>query len=108
MSSKWEELKQGGSTHYKTGKVEPIDLYKSITPHPSLSALSVFALCNIIKYAFRQLTRGYKREDCDKIRHYASMIQIDNDEKGCKNVVVGRRRKNIGKNGQGRKDKKRN
>ena len=93
MSSKWNQLKQGGSKHYKTGTVEPIDLYKSVKPHKSISALSIFAFCNVIKYSFRQLTQGYKKKDCGKIKHYISMIEIENDEKGRKNVVVkGRRR----------------
>lgn len=47
MNEKWNELKKNGSEHYKTGGVEPLDLYASG------GMLIPFALCSIIKYAFR-------------------------------------------------------
>lgn len=44
----WVELKKQGSEHYKTdGGVEPIDLYRAG------NMFRHFALCSIIKYAFR-------------------------------------------------------
>ena len=43
----WEELKQQGSEHYKTGGVEPVDLYRAG------GMFRDFAICSIIKYAFR-------------------------------------------------------
>ena len=47
LVSTWDELKKSGSNHYKTGGVEPIDLYRSG------GMFRDFALCSIIKYAFR-------------------------------------------------------
>lgn len=63
----WEEVKKSGSEHYKGG-VEPIDLYKSG------GMLKDFALCNIIKYAYRQ-RGGPNHKDLDKIIHYARMLK---------------------------------
>ena len=65
----WEEIKQGGSGHYKTGSVEPIDLYKS------LGILPDFAIASIIKYAARQKQRGLNESDLSKIIHYAEMLK---------------------------------
>lgn len=78
----WDQLKQGGSEHYKTGAVEPIDLYRSATPHKSLSSLMIFALCCIIKYAFRCLTRGVSEGDMGKIVHYARIVMANHKEQG--------------------------
>lgn len=47
LVSTWDELKKSGSNHYKTGGVEPIDLYRAG------GMFRDFALCSIIKYAFR-------------------------------------------------------
>lgn len=48
MKDTWEALKQNGSDHYKTnGGVEPVDLYLAG------NMFHDFALCSIIKYAFR-------------------------------------------------------
>jgi len=65
----WEEIKRGGSGHYKTGSVEPIDLYKSI------GILQDFAIASIIKYAARQKQKGINVSDRDKIIHYAEMLK---------------------------------
>jgi len=65
----WEEIKRGGSGHYKTGSVEPIDLYKSI------GILQDFAIASIIKYAARQKQKGINVSDLDKIIHYAEMLK---------------------------------
>jgi len=70
----WEELKQSGSGHYKTGEVEPIDLYKS------LGILQDFALASIIKYAARQKQKGLNQSDLSKIVHYAEMLQAVCDD----------------------------
>lgn len=71
----WGDLKRRGSTHYKSGAVEPIDLYKEG------GMLRDFALCSIIKYAFRnRTTQGeftnapINVEDIRKIIHYAEML----------------------------------
>jgi hypothetical protein len=69
----WNELKQQGSTHYKTGDVEPIDLYKSG------DMLHDFALASIIKYAFRsRRSEGADKvtviKNLKKIIHYAELI----------------------------------
>lgn len=66
-------IHQEGSDHYKTGGVEPIDLYEQG------EMLQDFALCSIIKYAYRcRRTSGRSRDltikDMGKIRHYAAMV----------------------------------
>ena len=73
----WDELKQQGSPHYKSGTVEPIDLYRAAKPHESLSAFGVKALTDIIKYSFRMLTKGVNVSDCTKIIHYTSLAKAE-------------------------------
>lgn len=73
----WDELKQEGSKHYKTGDVEPIDLYRSG------DMFHDFALASIIKYAFRsRRSEGADRatfiKNMDKIIHYASLLKAEN------------------------------
>ena len=72
MSEKWEELKNRGMGHYKTGKIEPIDLYKSA------GILRHFAIGNIIKYAFRNadLSKPVNPKDIEKVKHYADMLLV--------------------------------
>lgn len=70
----WEELKQQGSSHYKTGGVEPVDLYKAG------GMFDEFALCSIIKYAFRsrpdrQLDDETFHRNMDKIIDYAQKLK---------------------------------
>ena len=65
-------LKAKGSPHYKTGGTEPIDLYKSG------KMLRDFAVCNIIKYAYRNRTwteRPVSQSDMEKIIHYAEILK---------------------------------
>jgi len=71
----WEELKKKGSDHYKTGNVEPIDLYKSA------GMFRHFALGNIIKYAFRNadLDAPLFIEDLEKIKHYADLLIAEHE-----------------------------
>jgi len=71
----WEEIKQSGSDHYRTGAVEPIDLLRDLKLHPSLTALEVKALTDNIKYSFRMLQKGLNASDLGKIQHYTSMCQ---------------------------------
>lgn len=71
----WEEIKQSGSKHYKTGTVEPIDLLRDLEPHPDLTALEVKALTDNIKYSFRMLQNGLNTSDLEKIQHYTAMCQ---------------------------------
>ena len=73
----WEELKQRGSEHYKTGEVEPIDLYRSA------GMLRHFALSNIIKYAYRNANpdEPMNLEDMEKIKHYADILITSYEEK---------------------------
>ena len=80
-SPEWESLKQEGSSHYKTGKVEPIDLYKSITPHSSLNAMEVKALTDNIKYSYRMLSRGITVSDLDKVIHYSRLAKCSFQER---------------------------
>lgn len=71
--SKWEDLKNKGSDHYKTGKIEPIDLYKSS------GMLRHFVLGNIIKYSFRNtdLSKPINKSDLQKVIHYAELLIAD-------------------------------
>jgi len=69
----WEELKQQGSKHYKTGGIEPIDLYRE------LGIFRGFALSSIIKYAARNVGKGpdenpVSTKDMQKIIHYAELL----------------------------------
>jgi hypothetical protein len=69
----WEELKQQGSSHYKTGGIEPIDLYRE------LGIFRGFALASIIKYAARNAPKGLDEnpvstKDMQKIIHYAELL----------------------------------
>jgi hypothetical protein len=73
MGKTWKEIKKRGNKHYHGAGTQPIDLFKDTQPHPSLTALDVFALCNNIKYSYRQLTRGISDTDCEKILHYTEM-----------------------------------
>ncbi len=73
----WEDLKKRGSQHYKTGKVEPIDLYRSA------GMLRHFALSNIIKYAYRNANpkKQLSLKDLEKIKHYADMLIVVSEER---------------------------
>jgi hypothetical protein len=83
----WEEIKQsGGSEHYKTGGIEPIDLYRAIKPHESLSALGVKALTDNIKYSARMLKLGFRPLDCAKIINYTELFMAENEEKDVRNL----------------------
>jgi len=68
----WDDIKQGGSQHYKTGgDVEPIDLIKA------LGILKPFAIASIIKYASRNANRiDVSDTDINKIIHYAQMLKF--------------------------------
>lgn len=67
----WDELKQSGSTHYKTGGIEPVDLYVSG------GMFRAFSLCSIIKYAFRNRNNEepLRISDLDKIIDYAQKLK---------------------------------
>lgn len=56
----WNRLKQQGSEHYKSGEVEPIDLY--VAGH----MFHDWAIASIVKYAFRS-----RREQCLKSAKFA-------------------------------------
>lgn len=66
----WNELKANGSDHYKTGDVEPIDLYRAG------GMFRHFAICSIIKYAFRNRKTDdpVKVRDMEKIIDYARKL----------------------------------
>lgn len=69
----WEEIKEGGSQHYKRTKdcIEPIDLYRS------MGTLRSFAINSIIKYAARNADPAttVSERDMYKIIHYASLLR---------------------------------
>ena len=68
------EVKQRGSDHYKTGGVEPIDLYEAG------EMLQDFCLSSIIKYAFRNRSKLATtstpkfRQNLEKIKHYCDIL----------------------------------
>jgi hypothetical protein len=64
----WEGLKKVGSEHYKTGGVEPIDLYRA------KGIFKPFAIASIIKYAARNAEKELNPKDMDKIIHYAMLL----------------------------------
>jgi hypothetical protein len=83
---KWDELKQQGSEHYKSGSTEPIDLYASG------NMFLDFALSSIIKYAFRsrnemKLESYLFAKNMDKIIDYAQKLKAfyGCDDKECEN-----------------------
>ncbi len=67
----WVELKKQGSDHYKTGGIEPIDLYRAG------GMLRSFALCSIMKYAFRNRNdeEPISIKDMNKIIDYAQKLK---------------------------------
>lgn len=67
------KLKERGANHYKTGGVEPIDLFKSG------DILWENAIGSIIRYAFRCRKESLREiphvyADMLKIKHYADII----------------------------------
>lgn len=70
---KWNELKEMGSSHYKTGDVQPIDLYCS------LGIFTQFAIASIIKYASRMVYKGINESDLNKIIHYCELLKSNCD-----------------------------
>ena len=70
----WEELKSIGSVHYKTGGTEPVDLYAAG------NMFHDFALCSIIKYAFRSrremnIDKELLNKNLDKVIDYAQKLK---------------------------------
>lgn len=69
---KWNELKRKGSAHYKTGGIQPIDLYLAMDPEGFRS----WAIFEITSHALRNLVPREKiLEDLDKIIHYAELLK---------------------------------
>ena len=69
----WDELKSNGSEHYKTGGTEPVDLYAAG------NMFHDFALCSIVKYAFRSrremnLETDLLIKNLEKIIDYAQKL----------------------------------
>jgi hypothetical protein len=77
----WNELKKQGSQHYKAnGGVEPVDLYVSG------NMFQEFALCSIIKYAFRsrpdmKLDNELFLKNMDKIIDYSEKLKASVQDK---------------------------
>ena len=77
LPSTWDALKDQGSQHYKTGGVEPVDLYRAG------NMFHDFALCSIIKYAFRSrlcmdIDKATLDKNLDKIIDYAQKLKAAN------------------------------
>ena len=69
----WNDLKKKGSEHYKTGGTEPVDLYVAG------NMFHDFALCSIMKYAFRSrremnLETDLLIKNLEKIIDYAQKL----------------------------------
>lgn len=67
----FKSLKQKGNTKYKTGGIEPVDLFISG------KMFRDFALASIIKYAFRnrsEVSSEINKSDLEKIIHYAELL----------------------------------
>jgi hypothetical protein len=69
-NQEWARLKANGSDHYKTGGVEPIDLFRDG------GLFRAFALASIIKYSFRNRDAGkpIRSKDMCKIIDYAQKL----------------------------------
>lgn len=82
----WEEIKNKGSLHYKTGEVEPIDLFKAG------DILWDWCIGEIIAKAYRihhnrpviHDLAPYIAKDLDKIIHYAEMLKVVVEEESRK------------------------
>ncbi len=69
----WGSIKQGGSNHYKSKDVEPIDLYRSG------GLLRDFTIGNVIKYVYRNrtsLNKPINTDDIKKAIHYCEMLIV--------------------------------
>lgn len=70
----WEELKQQGSSHYRTDGVQPVDLYRD------LGVFRNWALVEICQHAIRNLGTGkpedspVSNKDMRKIIDYAEKL----------------------------------
>ena len=69
----WNDLKKKGIEHYKTGGTEPVDLYVAG------NMFHDFALCSIMKYAFRSrremnLETDLLIKNLEKIIDYAQKL----------------------------------
>lgn len=64
----WQECKQSGSDHYKTGDVEPIDLYRAG------GLFRGYAIASIIKYAYRNRDGHINAKDMEKIKHLCDLL----------------------------------
>jgi hypothetical protein len=78
LNKTWDELKNEGSGHYKSGTTEPIDLYKAG------DMFQDFATGNIIKYAFRsrreeQIDHDTLVKNMRKIIHYAELLMAESE-----------------------------
>ena len=74
----WNDIKKRGEVHHKGGVIEPIDLAKAN------GTLQDGAIFNIIKYANRNRRELYKPisiKDMEKIKHYADMLIVLENER---------------------------
>jgi hypothetical protein len=67
----WDRLKKGGSDHYKTHNIEPIDLYRA------MGILRHWAIAEICQHALRNIdVEVVSNKDMEKIKHYAEMLKV--------------------------------
>ncbi len=66
----WEDVKRRGSIHYKGNNVELLDLFRDS------DILWEYAICNIIKYIWRNRYKQYDLsiEDMEKAKHYIDIL----------------------------------
>ena len=73
----WNQVKQKGSTHYQTGEIEPIDLYKS------MGCLRDWCIVEICQHALRNRAMvgvPICKQDLEKIIHLAEILLAAQEE----------------------------
>ena len=71
----WDELKNEGSAHYKTGEAQMIDIYKA------KGVLKPWALCEIAQHAIRNVDKVVVSiDDLRKILHYTELLIAEQTE----------------------------
>lgn len=70
-----EKLKAKGESHYDTGGVQLIDLFRTIKAHESLSVAEVSALTSIMRYATRMLKEGTNKADVNDCEVYSGWLK---------------------------------
>ncbi len=89
----WNDIKHGGSKHYKTDSIEPIDLYLA------QGTLKHYCITGIMKYAGRNTVLGepVNENDMNKILHLACILKTMYSGKGRKDADKTKKKYNKNK-----------